>query len=60
MNLLMTKLFRDIYYRNIPINETERKQDEFNAVLNALSRYSPTDQKYIEAKNELLDNVKNV
>ena len=56
----MIKLFRDIYNRNIPINETERKQDEFNAVLNALSRYSPTDQKYIEAKNELLYNVKNV
>ena len=40
------------------INEVERKQDEFNVVLNALSRYSSRDQKYIEAKNELLENVK--
>ena len=40
------------------INEVERKQDEFNVVLNALSRYSSRDQKYTEAKNELLENVK--
>ena len=44
-------LFRDIYYRNMPINEAERKQDEFKAVLNALSVYPPRGQKYTEAKN---------
>ena len=31
------------------IDEAERKQDEFDAVLGALSEYSPRDQKYIEA-----------
>ena len=35
------ELFRDIYYRNMSINKVERKQDEFDAVLNALSKYSP-------------------
>ena len=40
------------------INETERKQDEFDAVINALGRYSPRDQKFMEANNKLLDNVK--
>ena len=40
------------------INETERKQDEFDAVINALGRYSPRNQKFIEANNKLLDNVK--
>ena len=53
------ELFRDIYYRNMLISNAERKQDEFNAVINALSEYSPRDQKYIEAKNKLLDNPKN-
>ena len=41
------------------INKAERKQDEFDAVLNALSEYSPRDQKCIEAKNKLLDNANN-
>ena len=43
------ELFRDIYYRNMSIDEAERKQDKFNAVLNTLSRYCPRGQKYIEA-----------
>ena len=41
------------------INEAEQKQDEFDAVLNALRGYSPRDKKYIETKNKLLDNAKN-
>ena len=53
------QLFRDIYYRNMSINKAEQKQGEFDAVLNALSEHSPRDQKYIEAKNKLLDNAKN-
>ena len=52
------ELFRDIYYRNISINKTERRQNEFDAVLNVLSRYSPKTGKYIKAKNEFLDNAK--
>ena len=52
------ELFKDICYKNTSINKAERKQDEFNGVLNALSRYSRRDKKYIKAKNELLDNAK--
>ena len=44
------ELFRNIYYRIFKINKAERKEDEFNVVLNALSKYSPRDLKYIEAK----------
>ena len=53
------KFFRNIYYRNMSINEAERKQDEFDVLLNALSRCSARNEKYIMAKNELLDNAKN-
>ena len=37
----------------------KKKQDEFNEVVNALSRYSPRDKKYIGAKNKFFDNAKN-
>ena len=52
------ELFRDLYYRNMSINEVEQTQDEFDAVLGALSKYSPRDQIYIETKNELSYNAK--
>ena len=35
------------------------KQDEFNSILDALNNYFPKAQKYIEAKNSLLNNAKN-
>ena len=41
------------------IDNTEMKQYEFDEKLNALSRCSPRNQKYVEAKNKLLDNAKN-
>ena len=41
------------------IDDPEHIQDEFDAMLNVLSDYTPKSQKYIEAKNKLLDNVKN-
>ena len=41
------------------IDDAEMKQNEFDAKFNALSRYSPRNQKYIEAKNKLLDMQKN-
>ena len=44
------ELFRDLYYRNMSIDEVERKKDEFDGVLGALSEYS--------AKNKLLNNAK--
>ena len=41
------------------VNEAEKTQDKFDAVLNVLSRYCPRDGKYIKTKIELLDNTKN-
>ena len=38
----------------------ERKQDEFSAVISALKNYASRDNKYVEAKNKLLNNAKNV
>ena len=41
------------------INEAEMKQDKFNSILDALGNYAPKSQKYVEAKNKLLNNAKN-
>ena len=51
------ELFRDLYYRTITIDKAERKQDEFNTVLNLLKKYSPKHDKYVTLKNNLVDNV---
>ena len=40
------------------IDDAETKHDEFNSMLAVLSNYFPKAQKYIEAKNNLLDNAK--
>ena len=47
------------FLKKMTIDNAEMKQNEFDAKLNALSRYSPRNQKYIETKNKLLDNAKN-
>ena len=39
------------------LNEAQRKQDEFNVILDALSRYPPREKKKV--KNELLRNSEN-
>ena len=41
-------------------DDAELKQDKFNAVLGVLSKYTPSDEKYNEAKNKLLNNAKDV
>ena len=41
------ELFRDLYHRNITIDEAERKQDEFNTVLHVLKNYSPNHDKML-------------
>ena len=41
------------------IDEAERKQDEFDGVVGALSTYSTKRKEYIEAMNKLLNNAKN-
>ena len=53
----MKKLFRDLYYRKITIDEAEVKQEEVNAIISALDNYIPNRQKYIEVKNKLLIKV---
>ena len=52
------ELFRNLYYRNMIIDEAERKQNEFDGVLDALSVYCTKKKEYIEAKNKLLNNAK--
>ena len=52
------KLFRDLYYKNMIINDAEMKQNEFSSKLDALNNYSPKAQKYLEAKNSLTSNAK--
>ena len=53
------ELFRDLCYRNLAIDEAERKQNEFDRVFGALSKYSTKKKIYIEAKNKLLNNARN-
>ena len=52
-------MFRDLYYRNTTIDEAKRIQEELDVVINALNNYAPRDNKYVETKNKLLNNVKN-
>ena len=53
------ELFRDLYNKETTINEIERKQDESSVVMTALKNYTPRNNKYVEAKNKLLNNVEN-
>ena len=53
------ELYRDLYSKKMTINDAEMRQKEFNSILNKLNKYQPKAQKYIEAKNSLLNNVKN-
>ena len=56
---IFKELFRDLYYKNTTIYKVERKQDEFRGVIHALNNYAPRDNEYVEAKNKLLNKVKN-
>ena len=53
------ELFRDLYYKNMTMNDAEMKQKKFNTIRAALNNYFPKVSKYIEAKNSLIDNAKN-
>ena len=53
------ELFRDLYYRKTTIDEAKRIQEEFDVIINALKNYAPRDNEYVEAKNKLLNKVKN-
>ena len=39
------------------IDKIEKKQDEFDAVINILENYIPRNNKYVEAKNKLLNHA---
>ena len=51
------ELFRNFYCKRITIYEAESKQEEFDVVLPHLKIYNPRDNKYIEAKNNLVNNA---
>ena len=55
----MKELFKAIYYRNLSIEDAERKQDEFMTIYNALENYGARKPEYVTAKNNLLINAKN-
>ena len=42
---MFKELFRDFYYRDMTIDEAEKKQDEFNESLDALKVYPARDKK---------------
>ena len=56
---IFKKLFRDLYYKKLTIDDAETYQIQFDTVLYPLHKYSPKNPRYIEAKNNLVKNVKN-
>ena len=42
------------------IDDAEASQEEFDAIIGVLESYTPKINKYIKAKNKLLNNVKKV
>ena len=52
------ELFKGLYYKNCTIDEAEREQDEVNAIIGVFEDYTPKNNKYIEAKNKILNKVK--
>ena len=54
------ELFRDLYYKEITIDDVEAKQYELDTVINASENYIPRNNKYVDAKNKLLNNVKKI
>ena len=65
MNLLLEgitlkELFKAIYYRNLKIEDVERKQDEFMVVLDALDKHKPRKPDYGTARKNLLINAKKI
>ena len=54
------ELFKGLYCKKITIEEAEREQDEFNAIIGVLEDYTTRNNKYIEEKNKLLNYVKEI
>ena len=55
----LKELFKVIYYRNLSIEDAERKQDGFMAIYNAFENYAARKPQYVTAENSLLFNAKN-
>ena len=51
------KLFKDLYYRRVRMDDVRNKQEEFNVVLDLLEKYNPKHDKYVTLKNNLVDNA---
>ena len=51
---------RDLYYRKLSIGDAEAKQEKFDAITSVLNIYTPKGDKYIKAKDKLLNNVKKI
>ena len=56
----LKELLKAIYYRNLKIEDAERKQDELVAVFNALEKYNPRKSDYVTARKNILRNAKNI
>ena len=63
MNLVIIKHLKNyleiFITKKTTIDYVERKQDEITGVMGALKAYAPRDNKYVEAKNKLVNNVEN-
>ena len=49
---------RDIYFREFTMKEAERKQDEFDSIVNKSEKYKPKKPKYKNERLMLLENIK--
>ena len=56
----LKELFKAIYYRNIPIDEAARKQDEYEAPLAVLEKCKLRNLDNIEKRKNLLNNAKKI
>ena len=56
----LKKYLETFIRKKTAIDYVERKQDEITGVIFALKVYAPRDNKYVETKNKLVNNVKNV
>ena len=52
--------FRDLYYKKITRDAVEVKQYEYDIIINSFDNYNSRNKKYVEAKNNLLNNVKKI
>ena len=54
----LKKYLETFIRKKTAIDYVERKQDEITGVIFALKVYAPRDNKYVETKNKLVNNVK--